>query len=65
MLILHDGMRFLEGLQLRNLASETRRRRFRGSTAEPAITRVLPSLRQHEGMNLQCGGTVFTCNPDC
>ncbi len=56
MLLVQEGVRFLERLQLRNLASGARRRRVRGSTAEPAITRVLPPLRQHKGMNLQRGG---------
>jgi len=53
----------LERLQLRDLASWARRRCFRWSSAESTVFQVLPPLREHEGVNLECGGDGLHLNP--
>jgi hypothetical protein len=55
-LLVQQGMGFLERLQLRDLARGARRRGLAGSPAEPTVARILPPLGQHVRMDLQCEG---------
>jgi hypothetical protein len=55
MLLLQACVRFLERLQLRDLAGGAGWRRLRGATADEPFPHILPPLGQHEGMDLQRG----------
>src|SRR5258705_929796 len=63
MLLFQLGVLPLEHLELRNLPSRTRRRRFRGSSSQPTLLRILPPLREHERMDLKRGSDGLHLNP--